>query len=122
MDLKKEVYLSQGRYYGKVSFSCWGDHDLSLFSKYGEPDVEVGDTITDGTTSFNLTVGSRQVKSGSPFTAIFDPVELGVAMVECGKRANAYVNVMTTRIDTAMNDLRDEDIADSLELNKTVTV
>lgn len=122
MDLKKEVYLSGAKYYGKISMSCWGDNDLSLFTKYGEPDIESGDTITDGTTSYTLTASTKELKSGSPFTQSFDPVALGIDYTEAGKRAVAYVNVMATRISTAMDTLRSDDISTNQEINKTITV
>lgn len=121
MDLNKNVYLVGKVYIGKLTTSDFGAYDQALFVKYGEPTVEVGGTITDGTTTFTLTTDTKAVMSQSPIVQSFSAVTLG-DYVEAGKRATAYVNVMETRITEAMNNLRLLDSTTNSETNKTVVI
>lgn len=109
MDCKKEVYPSSNSWFGKVSTLSWGDRDIDLFSKYYEPTINVGGTISDGTVSFTLTSVTKKVKSDSPFGTEFNPTTLGISLAQAGERATAFVNVMVGRIETAMDSLRATD-------------
>lgn len=120
MDLNKNIYLSNKTYYSKLTTSYFGGQDLKLIEAYGEPIVAVGGTITDGTTSFELTPDSRYIKTQSPIIAQFDTISLG--HVEAGKRALAFANVIEARITTLMDDMRALDLSTNSELNKTVTI
>lgn len=120
MDIKKEIYLLDNKYYGKISTTP-STNESNLFLKYKEPTVAIGGTFTDGTTSFTLSDDSVYVHSNNPHTRTFDPLTLSVSLDECGKRATAFVNTMVTRIETVMDTLRGQD-ATTYEIIKTITI
>lgn len=122
MDILKEVYLNQGIYYGKVSSKEFTTNESLLLAKYNEPEINIGGTITDGTVSYTLTSETRKIKSQSPFTQVFDPTTLSISQLDAGKRAVAFVNVITGRVSTAMTTLRNIDSTTNQELTVTVSV
>ena len=120
MQYTKSVYLYNNKYYGKVEYNSADQYDLDLFSEYTEPLIDKGGSFSDGTTSFSLTSTNAYVKTGSPFTEIFDPTVLSVTLAECGKRATVYVNTIVERIDTAMGTLRSGDATNYKSIKKVV--
>lgn len=110
MDVRQTVYLNDNIYYGKVESICYTDsNDLTLFTKYGEPTIDVGGSFNDGTTSFTLTSETKKIYSYSPFIGTFDPVTLDVTLYECGLRATLFVNTIYARMLSAMTTLRNTD-------------
>ena len=106
MDIKKVVYPVSNSWFGKIEITDIGAYDLSLFTKYAEPTIDVGGSFVDGTTSYSLTSVTKRVYNDSPFAQEFNPTTLGVSLNEAGKRATAFVNVLATRIETAMDTVR----------------
>jgi hypothetical protein len=117
MDYKKTVYLTANKYIGKVEYISSGDYDIGLFTKYAEPQINCGGTF-DG---FTLDTDNKYIKTGSPFSKIFDPVTLGISLDECGERAQIYVDTIAGRIETEMDVLRLTD-STSLESIKTIVI
>lgn len=121
MLIVKEVKSSNNTWIAMVSTTEWDSHDINLMTWYGEPTVNVGGTISDGTVNYSLTTDSRYVKTQSPFIQQFNPTDLGISLFACSERAVAFNNVMTTRIESAMTTLRNID-STSLASIKYVTV
>lgn len=115
MDLKKEIFLSNKIYYGKVTPQDWGGYDLGLFTKYGEPSVDLGGAFDDGTTSFVLSEKSKLVKTSFPHSELFDIVDLGITYEEGGKRAKLFVDTIETRFKAVLGDLRNLDSTSNQE-------
>lgn len=105
MDTKREIYPSSNSWFGKVTTTA-SPVEIMLFTKYYEPTIDIGGTITDGTVSYNLTSVTKKVNLDSPFGQVFNPTTLNISLSDAGKEAQAFVNVITTRIETAMDTLR----------------
>lgn len=106
MDLKRDVYPVSNSWFGKVTVTDIGKYDLSLFTKYAEPTIDVGGSFVDGTISYSLTSVTKRVYTDSPFAQEFSPTTLGISLKEAGDRATAFVTVLATRIETAMDAVR----------------
>lgn len=116
MDVKQEIYASGNKWTGRVS-TVPSTYESSLFSKYYEPTIDAGGTIDDGIVSYALTASTKYVSQDSPISQLFDPTALGISLAVAGQRAQAYVTVITDRIETAMDILRAVD-GTSAELTK----
>lgn len=114
MDLKKEVFLSNKIYYGKLTPQDWGGYDVSLFAKYGEPSVNVGGDFSDGVTEFSLANSNKLVKTEFPYTQFFETLNIGYE--EAGKRAKLYVNIMEDKFKEVLGTLRSLDSTANQEI------
>ena len=108
MDIKQEIYLSSNSYFGKLTTTPSYAENL-LMNKYAEPTIDAGGSIVDGTTSYSLTSVTKKIVTDSPIAQEFNPTTLGISVVECGARALAFVNVITDRIETEMDELKASD-------------
>lgn len=122
MEYKKSIYLSDNKYYGKVEYISADQFDLDLFTKYSEPEFNIGGTFDDGITTFELPAYNKRVKTDSPFTTIFDPTSGGYDFIEAGKRAKLFVDTITSRIDTVITNLRNTDSTTNSENIKSIII
>jgi hypothetical protein len=121
MDIRKEKYLSNKSYIAKVT-TIPSEQEKILFSKYYEPIIEVGGSMTNGDVSFDLTEQERSVYTHSPLSQTFDTVSLGIDYEEAGIRADIFIDTIINRIDDELNTLRNTDSTSNTEFNKVITI
>lgn len=113
------VDLNNNTYISSVTTREWGTLDLRLFSRYGEPSVELGGNFNDGITSFVVSPDiSKGIQTQSPFTIQFPTLDDPLA----GMKARLWISTIITRIQTVMQNLRNSDATNykGLTIEKTI--
>lgn len=99
-----EKYPKNRVFYVKITTDLNETED-KLVCKYGDPEVQVGGTFTDGSFTFTLPEDIKKLKAGFKcFKQGFDGRELGV--VEAKNRGTLYETVMKERLNQTLLNLK----------------
>jgi hypothetical protein len=102
IQVKVEKDLALNDYQVKFSIQDVSGSDQELIDAFGEPQVQIGGTITGPSDVTTLPAAERGIPSGFPVLQTFD----GDDFVDAEGLANAYITEILLRITTAMVDLR----------------
>ena len=84
-----------------INTEDWSQLDNQLMASFGEPEIDLGGSFT-GPPAFDLPSNYTRIKSGSPFIGRFD----GDDYNDAEQRADVWTAEVTTRLKTAIDDLR----------------
>lgn len=99
MKIRTFKRLRDGVYGVAVHTEAWSEGDQALMTRFGEPQIDVGGTITE---YVSLDSQLKRVMTESPFSAKFDSRDDAAAM----QSANAWADEIAARIQEAVLDLR----------------
>lgn len=102
VQVKVEKELTSGVYTTKFSIQDVSGSDTELIEAFGEPQIQVGGTITGPSDVKTLPAAFRGLPSGFPVMESFDEDDF----VDAEGLANAYVTEILTRITTELGILR----------------
>jgi len=113
--LKIEKLVVKDQYRVKFTFVSLGDQDVELMNKHGDVLVNFGGTyVGDG--GFNLPDKLLNLRTLS-YQQSFDKGAIPTAEI----RATAYDTETQTKIETAMDDLRTDNLPDNFTSDNNVT-
>lgn len=109
----------------RIQTEDWGQHDIDLMVKYGEPEINIGgeieyvpvNAVADGSSSSSSSGGTAtlllddnyaRIMTESPFTYKFDSRDYG-SMDNARQIAFAWASTMESRIVDKVRALRDRD-------------
>jgi hypothetical protein len=89
------------KFYVKIQTEEFSEGDLALMEKFGEPEIQVGDTFT-GPPTFTLPKALRRLRTEFPVVQVFDKSDYA----DAEDRADVFASELTTRIQDAVTVLR----------------
>ena len=104
MQIRRFYTLTDGVYKVSIRTEQWSQLDQQLMAKYGEPEIDLGGSFT-GPPAFDLSSNLVKIMSESPFTQSFDSADYA----DAEDRANVWAAAISSRLDTAVTDLRTND-------------
>ena len=104
--------LCNGVYRIIINTEDWSQGDLDLMFKYGEPELNVGGSVTYDINNSNSikTFGDEYIKlfHGFPYARNFDSRDYNKNVDEAISIGTAWKNSVLTKIDGAIRTLRDK--------------